>query len=62
MFLNTNKSDRYTTHTTKALMKLSKLISDFKNPEISSIEENIKAFCNYEEQFDDTTMFIIRVK
>ena len=40
MFLNTNKSDRYTTHTTKALMKLSKLISDFKNPEISSIEEN----------------------
>ena len=40
MFLSTNKSDRYTTRTTKGLMKLSKLISDFKNPEISSLDEN----------------------
>lgn len=46
--------------------RLKNIINTHKNDDvntiISSIEENIKAFCNYEEQFDDTTMFIIRVK
>lgn len=46
--------------------RLRNIINAHKNDDvntiITSIEEDIKAFCNYEEQFDDTTMFIIRVK
>ena len=45
--------------------RLKNIINAHKNDDVNtiikSIEEDIKAFCNYEEQFDDTTMFIIRV-
>ena len=46
--------------------KLKNIINKHKydnvNTIIKSIEEDVKEFCNYEEQFDDITMFIIRVK
>ena len=46
--------------------RLKNIINAHKNDDvntiITSIEKDIKAFCNFEEQFDDTTMFIIRVK
>lgn len=41
---------------------LNKHKNDDLNIIIKSIEDDVKAFCNYEEQFDDTTMFIIRLK
>ena len=40
MFLNKNKSENYTPHATKGLMKLSKLISQLPYQELSSIEES----------------------
>ena len=46
--------------------RLKNIINKHKNDNVNniieSIEEDIKEFCNYEEQFDDTTMFIIRAK
>ena len=35
--------------------------NDYANTIIKSIEKDVKEFCNYEEQFDDTTMFIIKI-
>ena len=29
---------------------------------ISSIDEDVRKFCNHQEQFDDTTMFIVKIK
>ena len=40
MFLNKNPSDKFHTNGSKALTKLSKLFFDFKNQELSSIEES----------------------
>ena len=46
--------------------RLKNIINKHKNDNVNniieSIEEDIKEFCNYKEQFDDTTMFIIRAK
>ena len=46
--------------------RLKNIINKHKNDNVNdiieSIEEDVKEFCNYEEQFDDTTMFIIRAK
>ncbi|WP_298523047.1 PP2C family protein-serine/threonine phosphatase [uncultured Methanobrevibacter sp.] len=46
--------------------RLKNIINKHKNDNVNdiidAIEEDIKEFCNYEEQFDDTTMFIIRAK
>lgn len=46
--------------------RLKNIINKHKNDNvddiIEAIEEDIKEFCNYEEQFDDTTMFIVRAK
>ena len=46
--------------------RLKNIINKHKNDNVNNIieaiEEDVKEFCNYEEQFDDTTMFIIRAK
>ena len=46
--------------------RLKNIINKHKNDNVNniieSIDEDIKEFCNYKEQFDDTTMFIIRAK
>ena len=46
--------------------RLKNIINKHKNDNvediIGAIEEDVKEFCKYEEQFDDTTMFIIRAK
>ncbi len=46
--------------------RLKNIINKHKNDNvkniIESVEEDVKEFCKYEEQFDDTTMFIIRAK
>ena len=46
--------------------RLKNIINKHKNDNVDdivgAIEEDVKEFCNYEEQFDDTTMFIIRAK
>jgi len=43
MFLNKNQSDKFKINGSKALIKLSKLFSDFRNQELSSIEESEQA-------------------
>lgn len=44
--------------------RLKDIVNKYSNDElrvmISSIEKDIEEFCNYHEQFDDTTMFVIR--
>ena len=40
MFLNKNPSDKFKINGSKAFIKLSKLFSDFRNQELSSIEES----------------------
>ena len=46
--------------------RLKNIINKHKNDNVNNIiestEKDVKEFCNYEEQFDDTTMFIIRAK
>lgn len=46
--------------------RLKNIINKHKNDNVNniieSIEKDVNEFCNYEEQFDDTTMFIIRAK
>ena len=39
MFLNFKDSEQYANHSKKTLLKLSKIVSDFKNQELSSLEE-----------------------
>jgi hypothetical protein len=43
MFLNKNPSDKFKINGSKAFIKLSKLFSDFRNQELSSIEESEQA-------------------
>ena len=46
--------------------RLKEILNKHKNDNaeviINFIDEDIQNFCNYEEQFDDTTMFIIKVR
>ena len=46
--------------------RLKNILNKHKNDDLSdiinSVENDIDEFCNQEEQFDDTTMFVIRLK
>lgn len=46
--------------------RLKAILNKHKNDDLSeiikSVEEDVAEFCNYEEQFDDTTMFIFKIK